>query len=121
MPVLLALLLCLMCAPATAAPTAETFGPGKVSCQALAGGRADCLLSASRITRGNRNEASFSLTALPPGQREQFRKWCLHPADGCIVTLQGRRVSPQANRLSTVTSLQWRRPRAPKNEAGAAR
>ncbi len=122
MPVLLALLACLIwAAPAVAAPAAETFGPGKVSCLALGGGQADCLLSASRIKRGNRNEASFSLTALPPGERAQFRQWCLHPADGCIVTLQGRRVAPQANRLATVTSLQWRRPRVPKNEASAAR
>ncbi len=132
MPVLPALLACLICAapavaapavaaPAVATPAAETFGPGEVSCQALAGGQADCLLSASRMTPGNRNEASFSLTALPPGQREQFRRWCLHAADGCIVTLQGRRVAPQADRLATVISLQWRRPRTPKNEAAAAR
>jgi len=80
----------------------------------------DCLLSVSRITAGNRNEASFSLTVLPPGQRALFRKWCLHPADECTVTIQGQREAPQATRLATVTSLQWRRPRAPRNQAAAA-
>lgn len=102
------------------AAAAETFGPGKVSCQILDGKQADCLLSASRITGGNGNEASFSLTALPPGERAPFRKWCLHPADECIVTIQGQRESPRATRLATVTSLQWRRPRAPRNQAAAA-
>ncbi len=112
---------CLMCAaPATAAPAAETFGPGKVSCQILVGEQADCLLSASRVTGSNRNEASFSLNTLPPGERVLFRKWCLHPADECIVTIKGQRESPQATRLATVTSLQWRRPRAPRDQAAAA-
>jgi len=112
---------CLMCAaPATAAPPAETFGPGKVSCQILVGEQVDCLLSASRITRDNRNEASFSLTALPPGERALFRKWCLKPADECTVTIQGRREAPQSTRLATVTSLQWRRPRPPRDQAAAA-
>jgi ribose 5-phosphate isomerase A len=121
MPVLLALLVCLICVtPAVAASPAETFGPGKVSCQALGGGQADCLLSASRITNGNRNETSFSLATLPPRQRAQFRKWCLHPSDECTATIQGRREFPQASRLATVTALQWHRPRAPRNEAAAA-
>ena len=114
----LSLVVCLMCAGPAAA--AETFGPGKVSCQILVGEQADCLLSASRITRDNKNEASFSLTALPPDERALFRKWCLHPADECIVTIQGQRASPQATRLATVTSLRWRRPRAPKNQAAAS-
>jgi len=112
---------CLMCAaPAAAAPAVETFGPGKVSCQVLAGEQVDCLLSASRITAGSRNEASFSLTALPPGERALFRKWCLHPADECTVTIQGQREAPQATRLATVTSLRWMRPRAPRDQAAAA-
>lgn len=102
------------------APAAETFGPGRVSCQILVGEQVDCLLSASRITGGNRNEASFSLTALPPGERALFRKWCLNPADECIVTIQGRREAPQAIRLATVTSLRWRRPLAPMDQAAAA-
>ena len=108
----------LYAAPAVAA--AETFGPGRVSCQILDGDQADCLLSSSRITAGGRNEASFSLAVLAPGPRELFRKWCLHAADECIVTLVGERGSQQATRLSTVTSLQWRRPRAPRDQAEAA-
>jgi hypothetical protein len=59
MPVLLALLVCLICvSSAVAASPAETFGPGKVSCQPSGGGQADCLLSASRITRALRNKAA---------------------------------------------------------------
>ena len=110
----------LYAAPAMAA--AETFGPGLVSCQTLVGERTDCLLSASRITEDNRNEASFSLTDLESGPRELFSKWCLHPADECTVTVVGERGSPQATRLSTVTSLKWQRPRAPRDqdEASAA-
>jgi hypothetical protein len=112
---------CLMCtAAAMAAPAVETFGPGKVSCQVLFGDQVDCLLSASRITGNNRNEASFSLTTLPLAERVLFRKWCLHSSDECIVTIQGQRESPQATRLATMTSLQWTRPRAPRNQAAAA-
>jgi hypothetical protein len=117
----LSLVLCLLGAgPAMATAAVETFGPGMVSCQILDGDQADCLLSASRITGGNGDEASFSLTALPPGEQASFRKWCLHPADECTVTIQGQRESPQATRLATVTSLQWRRPRAPRDQAAAA-
>ncbi len=116
----LCLVACLICtAPAAAAPATETFGPGEVSCQIVVQEQVDCLLSASRITHDNRNEASFSLTALPPGERASFRKWCLHPTDECIVTIQGQREAPQATRLATVTSLQWSRPRAPRNQAAA--
>ena len=109
----------LLCsAPAMAA--AETFGPGLVSCQIVVGDRTDCLLSASRITADNRNEASFSLTDLAPGPRELFSKWCLHPGDECTVTVAGERESPQATRLSTVTSLKWQRPQAPLDQDAAA-
>ena len=105
-------------APAMAA--AETFGPGKVSCQILVNEQSDCLLSASRITADNRNEASFSLTDLAPGPRTLFSKWCLHPVDECTVTIVGERESPQATRLSTITSLKWQRPRAPLDQDAAA-
>ena len=104
--------------PVMAAP--ETFGPGLVNCQAVVNGHTDCLLSASRITAGNRNEASFGLSAVAAGPRELFRKWCLHPADECIVTVVGERGSPQATRLSTVTSLKWHRPQAPRDQDAAA-
>ena len=113
--------LCLLCiAPAMAAPAVETFGPGSVDCQVVAGGQADCLLSASRVTGGNDNEASFSLTLLPASEREPFRRWCLHQDDECTVTIQGQRASPQATRLDTVTSLQWTRPQVPRDQAAAA-
>lgn len=116
----LSLVACLICgAAATAAPVTETFGPGEVNCQVLSGDQADCLLSASRVTGNDRNEASFSLTAVPPDQQALFRKWCLHPADECVVTIEGQRESPKATRLATVTSLQWRRPRAPRDQAAA--
>jgi hypothetical protein len=116
-PVLLPLFACLICVtPAVAAP------PRKRSARerSVAKPSADCLLSASRIPSGNRNETSFSLAPLPSDQRAQFRKWCLHPADECIVSIQGRREFPQASRLATVTALQWHRPQAPRNEAAAA-
>ena len=113
--------ICLLCiAPATAAPAVETFGPGSVDCQVVVGDQADCLLSASRITGSNSNEASFSLAALPSGERELFRKWCLHPADECTVTIQGQRESLQATQLTMVISLQWTRPQAPRDQAAAA-
>jgi hypothetical protein len=105
---------------ATVAPVAETFGPGKVNCQILVGDQVDCLLSASRIMGNNRNEALFSLTTLPLGERALFRKWCLHRADECTVTIQGARESPLSTRLATVTSLQWTRPQPPRNPAAAA-
>ena len=116
-----ALLAGLMGVPsARAAPADETFGPGKVSCQILVGDQADCLLSSSRITVGGNNEASFSLAELAPGERKLFTKWCLNPSDECIVTFQGHRQFPQGTRLSSVTSLVWRRPRPPRDQAAAA-
>ncbi len=125
MPVLLGLLALmagLVCAaPAMAAPRVETFGPGKVNCEALGGDHPDCLLSASRIERGNRNEVTFPLTALPLSERARFRKSCLHATEECTATIQGRRISPQANRLATVSALRWHRPSARRDKAAAAR
>lgn len=113
----------LIAGPLTAAPAiaaSETFGPGPVSCQIMVGDRMDCLLSASRITADARNETTFSLTDLASGPRELFSKWCLHPADECTVTVVGERESPQATRLSTVTSVKWQRPQAPRDQDAAA-
>ena len=104
---------------AVAAPAVQTFGPGQVNCQALTGTRVDCLLTASRVTRDNRNVATFSVTALPPNEQAPFSKWCLTTADECTVTVTGRRDSPQATRLSTVTSVRWTRLSAPVDQAAA--
>ena len=102
-----------------AAEAVQTFGPGQVNCQALSGTRVDCLLSANRMTRDNRNVATFSVMALPRGEQALFRKWCLTTADECTVTVTGRRASPQSTRLSTVTSVRWTRLSAPVNQAAA--
>ena len=105
--------------PAIASPAVQTFGPGKVSCQRLAGTQMDCLLAADRVTQSSGNVATFSLDLLPPGQRTLLRKWCLAASDECKVTLTGRRASLQATRLSAVTSVHWTRPSAPMDEAAA--
>ena len=105
--------------PALAAQPTQVFGPGKVNCQRLAGKQADCLLSALRITRDSRDEATFSINALPTKERTLFRKWCLHASDECVVTVEGQRESAQATRLSVVSSLHWTRPSAPKDQAAA--
>lgn len=105
--------------PAIASPPVQTFGPGKVSCQRLAGTQMDCLLAADRITQSSGNVATFSLDLLPPGQRTLLRKWCLAASDECTVTVTGRRASLQSTRLSAVTSVHWTRPNAPMDEAAA--
>ncbi len=102
-----------------AAESVQTFGPGKVNCQALTGTRVDCLLAADRVTNDNRNVATFSFAALPRGEQALFRRWCVAAASGCTVTVTGRRASPQSSRLSTVTSVHWTRLTAPVNESAA--
>jgi hypothetical protein len=102
-----------------AAQAVQTFGPGQVNCQAMTGTRVDCLLAATRVTAGNRNVATFGVTALPRGQQALFRKWCLSVANECTVTVTGRRASPQSSRLSTVTAVHWTRLSPPVNESAA--
>lgn len=97
--------------PALASPTIQTFGPGTVSCQALAGTQMDCLLSADRITN-DISVVSFDLGLLPHRDQALFRKLCLAATDVCTVTLSGRRVSAESTRLSVVTSVHWIRPSA---------
>jgi hypothetical protein len=104
---------------AVAAQAVQTFGPGQVNCQALTGTRVDCLLGANRLTRDNRNVATFSVTALPRGEQGLFRQWCLAAADECTVTVTGRRASPASTRLSSVTTVHWTRLSAPLNQAAA--
>ncbi len=104
---------------AAAAQAVQTFGPGQVNCQALTGTRVDCLLGANRVTRDNRNVATFSVSALPRRDQALFRKWCLTTADECTVTVTGRRTSPQSTRLSTVTKVRWTRYSAPVDQAAA--
>ena len=105
--------------PALAAPPVQTYGPGDVSCQLLVGTRMDCLLAASRITHGNKNVVSFGLDALPRGEPDLFRKWCLAASDNCVVTITGRRASPLSTRLSVVTSIHWTRFDAPTSNSAA--
>ncbi len=104
---------------AVAAPALQTFGPGQVNCQALTGTQIDCLLAASRVTTGNRNVATFSVTALPPSEQALFRRWCLAAANECTVTVTGRRASPQSTRLAAVTRIRWTRLNAPMDQAAA--
>jgi hypothetical protein len=111
--------LALQTGQAGAAEAVQTFGPGKVNCQALAGTQVDCLLAADRVTQGNRNVATFGVTALPRRDQALFRKWCLAAANECTVTVTGLRDSPDSSRLSTVTSVHWTRLSAPMNEAAA--
>ena len=111
--------LALLSWPAIASPALQTFGPGKVNCQRLAGTHMDCLLAASRITQSSGNVATFSLDLLSPGQQTLFRKWCLAASDYCTVTLKGRRATLQSTRLSAVISVHWTRPSAPVNEEAA--
>lgn len=104
---------------AVAAQVVQTFGPGEVSCEALKGTQADCLLAANRVTPDNRNVATFSVTALPPDEQALFRKWCVAIANECTVTVTGQRASPLSSRLSSVTSVHWTRLSAPVNESAA--
>ncbi len=104
---------------ARAAQALQTFGPGRVNCQALTGTHVDCLLATNQVTSDNSNVATFSVTALPPGEQASFRKWCLAVADECAVTVTGRRASPQGSRLSRVTSVHWTRPSSPVSDAVA--
>jgi hypothetical protein len=104
---------------AVAAEAVQTFGPGKVNCQALAGTQVDCLLAANRVTQDNRNVASFSVTDLPHSAQALFRKWCLASANECEVTVTGQLASPQSSRLSTITSVHWTRLSAPVNDLAA--
>lgn len=97
--------------PTLASPTIQTFGPGTVSCQALAGTQMDCLLSVDRIT-SDISVVSFDLGLLPHRDQALFRKSCLAATDVCTVSLTGQRVSAESTRLSAVTSVQWIRPSA---------
>lgn len=103
---------------AVASPALRTFGPGKVSCQPLAGTHMDCLLSATLIRHGT-NVVSFDVSVLPRRDQALFRKWCLAGTDACTVTLTGRSFSPQATRLATVTSVHWTRLSEPASDAVA--
>jgi hypothetical protein len=105
--------------PAAEARALQTFGPGTVDCQPLAAMQSDCLLSASRISGNNNNEATFNITALPPGERASFGKWCGKPSDHCQVTITGTRQAPTASRLSAITAIRWTRPNKPMNQAAA--
>jgi hypothetical protein len=104
---------------AIAAQAIQNFGPGPVNCQALTGTQVDCLLATSRVTQDNRNVATFSVSALPPGGQALFRKWCLAVANECTVTIMGRLASPQSTRISVVTSVRWTRLSAPVDQAAA--
>jgi hypothetical protein len=104
---------------AAAAEAVQTFGPGEANCQALFGTQVDCLLAANRVTQDNRNVATFSVTALPLGEQASFRKWCVAVANECTVTVTGRRASPQATRLATVTSVHWTRLSPPVDDVAA--
>jgi hypothetical protein len=104
---------------AVAAKAVQTFGPGQVNCQALTGTRVVCLLGANRLTRDNRNVATFSVTAPPRGEQALFRQWCLAAADECTVTATGRRASLLSTRLSSVTTVRWTRLSAPLDQAAA--
>ena len=104
---------------AAEARSMQTFGPGAVSCQPLGAKQFDCLLSSSRISGDNKNEATFSITSLPPGEQAMFGKWCGQPSDHCKVTITGIRQAAEASRLSMVTAVRWTRPNNPMNQAAA--
>lgn len=109
----------LMVVPAFAAVPLETFGPGKVDCQRLGGGKFDCLLTSLRITQHGDNVVTFSLATLPAAEQAMFQEWCSTAADDCTVKVQGARQAPGDNRLSTVTSIHWTRLYAPRTQAAA--
>ena len=111
--------LALQTCSAVAGPALQTFGPGQVNCQALTGTQVDCLLAASRVTQGNRNVATFSVTTLPLGEQALFRKWCVAAANECTVTVTGQRASPQSTRLAAVMKVHWTRLTAPMDQAAA--
>ena len=104
---------------ALAASGPETFGPAKVACEPLGGGRFDCLLTSLRIREDGNNVATFSLTTLPAADRALFQKWCFTIADDCTAIIQGIRLIPGSTRLSTVTSVRWTRFDAPRNQYAA--